>query len=39
MTPQTITENTLFYCDNLDSLHQYIADNSVELIYLEYKQL
>src|SRR5260370_28325587 len=35
MTPQPITENTLFYGDNLDILRQHIADNSVDLIYLD----
>src|SRR5690349_5052677 len=35
MPPQPITENTLFYGDNLDILRQHIADNSVDLIYLD----
>src|SRR5712691_9708279 len=35
MSPQPITENTLFYGDNLNILRQYIADNSVDLIYLD----
>ncbi|GER87587.1 restriction endonuclease subunit M [Dictyobacter vulcani] len=35
MTPQPIDENTLFYGDNLDILRQYIADNSVDLVYLD----
>lgn len=35
MAPQPITENTLFYGDNLDILRQYIADNSVDLVYLD----
>jgi len=35
MSPQPITENTLFYGDNLDILRQHIADNSVDLIYLD----
>ncbi|GHO88321.1 DNA methyltransferase [Dictyobacter formicarum] len=35
MTLQPITENTLFYGDNLDILDQYIADNSVDLVYLD----
>jgi site-specific DNA-methyltransferase (adenine-specific) len=35
MTPQPITENTLFYGDNLDILRQRIADNSVDLVYLD----
>jgi hypothetical protein len=30
MRPQPITENTLFYDDNLEILRQYIADNSVD---------
>ncbi len=35
MTPQPITENTMFYGDNLDILRQYIADNSIDLVYLD----
>ena len=35
MAPQPITENTLFYGNNLDILRQYIADRSVDLIYLD----
>ena len=35
MAPQPITENTLFYGDNLDILRQYLPDNSVDLIYLD----
>ncbi len=33
--PQPITENTLFYGDNLDILRQYVPDASVDLIYLD----
>jgi len=35
MTLQTITENTLFYGDNLEILRQYIASESVDLVYLD----
>jgi adenine specific DNA methylase Mod len=35
MTQKTITENTLFYGDNLQILREYIADESVDLIYLD----
>jgi site-specific DNA-methyltransferase (adenine-specific) len=35
MSRQSITENTLFYGDNLDILRQYIASESVDLIYLD----
>lgn len=35
MAPKPITENTLFYGDNLDILRQYIADECVDLIYLD----
>ncbi|HVB75425.1 MAG TPA: DNA methyltransferase [Ktedonobacteraceae bacterium] len=35
MSPQPITENTLFYGDNLPILRDYIADESVDLIYLD----
>jgi site-specific DNA-methyltransferase (adenine-specific) len=35
MSPRPITENTLFYGDNLDILRQYISDESVDLIYLD----
>lgn len=35
MAPQPITENTLFYGDNLDILRQYLPDDSVDLIYLD----
>ena len=33
--PSPITENTLFYGDNLDILREYIPDESVDLIYLD----
>lgn len=33
--PHPITENTLFYGDNLDILREYIPDASVDLIYLD----
>jgi len=35
MSPQPITENTLFYGDNLNILREYISDESVDLIYLD----
>ena len=35
MSPRPITENTLFYGDNLNILRQYIPDESVDLIYLD----
>src|SRR6266849_7876891 len=35
MSPQPVTENTLFYGDNLNILRQYIPDESVDLIYLD----
>ena len=35
MTPKPITENTLFYGDNLPILREYIPDESVDLIYLD----
>ena len=35
MSPRPITENTLFYGDNLDILRQYILDESIDLIYLD----
>lgn len=35
MTPKPITDNTLFYGDNLDILRDHIADESVDLIYLD----
>ncbi len=33
--PQPITQNALFYGDNLDILREYVADSSVDLIYLD----
>ena len=35
MSPQPITENTLFYGDNLKVLREYIATESIDLIYLD----
>ena len=35
MSPQPITENTLFYSDNLDILRHHITDNNIDLIYLD----
>lgn len=35
MPPRAITSNTLFYGDNLDILREYIADESVDLVYLD----
>ena len=35
MSPQPITHNTLFYGDNLKVLREYIADESIDLIYLD----
>ena len=35
MSPQPITQNTLFYGDNLNILREYIATESVDLIYLD----
>ena len=35
MSPQPITENTLFYGDNLNILREYIATESIDLIYLD----
>jgi site-specific DNA-methyltransferase (adenine-specific) len=35
MGQRVINKNTLFYGDNLDILRQYIADESVDLIYLD----
>lgn len=35
MPPKPITTNTLFYGDNLDILREYIASESVDLIYLD----
>jgi len=30
-----ITQNTLFYGDNLKILREYIDDNSIDLVYLD----
>jgi site-specific DNA-methyltransferase (adenine-specific) len=35
MTPKPITENTLFYGDNLPILRDHVSDESVDLIYLD----
>ncbi len=35
MTPQPITENTLYYGDNLDILREYIPSESIDLVYLD----
>lgn len=35
MTPKPITRNTLFYGDNLPILREYIASESIDLIYLD----
>ncbi len=35
MPPKPITRNTLFYGDNLPILREYIADASVDLVYLD----
>jgi DNA modification methylase len=35
MAPKPITQNTLFYGDNLEILRDYIPDESVDLIYLD----
>jgi site-specific DNA-methyltransferase (adenine-specific) len=35
MSPKPITENTLFYGDNLEVLREYIPGASVDLIYLD----
>ncbi len=35
MSPQPITQNTLFYGDNLKILREYIPSESVDLIYLD----
>jgi site-specific DNA-methyltransferase (adenine-specific) len=34
MSPIPITTNTLFYGDNLPILREYIADESIDLVYL-----
>src|SRR5258708_27437097 len=35
MTPKPISENTLFYGDNLPILREYVPDESVDLVYLD----
>jgi 16S rRNA G966 N2-methylase RsmD len=35
MPPKPLTRNTLFYGDNLPILRGYIADESVDLVYLD----
>ncbi len=35
MSPEPITQNTLFYGDNLPILREYIPDESIDLIYLD----
>lgn len=35
MSPKPITENTLFYGDNLPIMRDYIPDESIDLIYLD----
>ena len=35
MSRHPITDNTLFYGDNLDILREYIPDASVDLVYLD----
>lgn len=35
MTRHSIEQNTLFYGDNLTVLHEYVPDESVDLIYLD----
>src|SRR5574342_154634 len=35
MTPKPLTGNTLFYGDNLEVMREHIADESVDLIYLD----
>ena len=35
MPPTPLTTNTLFYGDNLDILREYIADASIDLVYLD----
>jgi site-specific DNA-methyltransferase (adenine-specific) len=35
MYQRTLTKNTLFYGDNLDILRQYVAAESIDLIYLD----
>jgi DNA modification methylase len=35
MSPKPITQNTLFYGDNLPILREFVSDESVDLIYLD----
>jgi site-specific DNA-methyltransferase (adenine-specific) len=35
MTPKPISKNTLFYGDNLPILREHIADESIDLVYLD----
>lgn len=35
MAPLPITDNTLFYGDNLDILREYVPSESVDLVYLD----
>lgn len=35
MSPRPITDNTLYYGDNLDILRDYIPDESIDLVYLD----
>ncbi|GEM_PF-3038394 len=35
MGQRVITKNTLFYGDNLDIMRQYMADETIDLIYLD----
>lgn len=35
MPPSPVSANTLFYGDNLLILREYLADESVDLIYLD----
>ena len=35
----TLKTNVLYYGDNLDILHKYIPENSIDLIYLDREQI
>ena len=35
MSPKPITENTLFYGDNLPIMREYLPDESIDLVYLD----
>ncbi len=37
--PTPITTNTIFYGDKLDILRAYLADSSVDLVYLPFTYL